>query len=172
MFFLVTAILPVWHCSKCTAKYIYHNGWIDFNKNGKKDIYEGPKQPVEKRIENLLSQMNLNEKSCQMATLYGYGRVLKDEMPTPNWKNEIWKDGIANIDEELSSNKLKTQYSYPETQTGKQNIQVSVDVANTGKLKGDEVVQLYIRDIISSVTTYETQLRGFERISLQPGEKR
>lgn len=92
---------------------IYHNGWIDFNKNGKKDIYEDPKQSINKRVENLLSQMNLNEKSCQLATLYGYGRVLKDEMPTPNWKNEIWKDGIANIDEELSSNKLKTQYSFP-----------------------------------------------------------
>src|SRR5437764_14810712 len=92
---------------------IYHNGWIDFNKNRKKDIYEDPKQPIDKRVENLLSLMNLNEKSCQLATLYGYGRVLKDEMPTPNWKNEIWKDGIANIDEELSSNKLKTQYSFP-----------------------------------------------------------
>jgi len=29
--------------------------------------------------------------------------VLKDKMPTANWKNEIWKDGIANIDEELNS---------------------------------------------------------------------
>lgn len=94
-------------------KNIYHSDWIDFNKNGKKDIYEDPKQPLEKRVKDLLSQMNLNEKSCQLATLYGYGRVLKDEMPTPNWKNEIWKDGIANIDEELSSNKLKTQYSFP-----------------------------------------------------------
>ena len=58
--------------------------------------------------------MNLNEKSCQMATLYGYGRVLKDEMPTPAWKAEIWKDGIANIDEELNSlprNKNRTPAS-------------------------------------------------------------
>src|SRR5258705_10774180 len=80
-------------------KTIYHTGWIDFNKNGKMDLFEDAKQPVDKRVENLLSQMTLEEKSCQMATLYGYGRVLKDEMPTANWKNEIWKDGIANIDE-------------------------------------------------------------------------
>lgn len=92
---------------------IYKNDWIDFNKNGKKDVYEDPSQPIEKRLDDLLSQMTLEEKTCQMATLYGYGRVLKDEMPTPKWKNEIWKDGIANIDEELSSNKLKTQYSFP-----------------------------------------------------------
>ncbi|GAA4730394.1 glycoside hydrolase family 3 N-terminal domain-containing protein [Flavisolibacter ginsenosidimutans] len=95
------------------SKTIYRKGWIDFNKNGAMDVFEDPSQPVDKRVENLLSQMTLDEKTCQMATLYGYGRVLKDEMPAANWKNEIWKDGIANIDEELSSNKLKTQYSFP-----------------------------------------------------------
>src|SRR4051812_40091935 len=82
---------------------IYKTNWIDYNKNGRKDIYEDRTQPIEKRINDLLSQMTLEEKSCQMATLYGYGRVLKDEMPTAEWKNEIWKDGIANIDEELNS---------------------------------------------------------------------
>src|SRR5438034_9610812 len=82
---------------------IYNKCWIDFNKDGKKDIYEDSRQPVEKRIADLLSKMTLEEKSCQMATLYGYGRVLKDEMPTPGWKNAIWKDGIANMDEALNS---------------------------------------------------------------------
>ena len=37
---------------------------------------------------------------------------------------------------------------------------------------GDEVVQLYTRDMVSSVTTYEKNLRGFERLSLKPGEKK
>lgn len=83
-------------------KSIYHKGWIDLNKNGKKDIYEDPTQPVEVRVKNLLSQMTLNEKTCQLATLYGWKRVLKDSLPTLNWKNEIWKDGIANIDEEFN----------------------------------------------------------------------
>lgn len=81
---------------------IYHKGWIDLNKNGKMDIYEDPSQPSEKRIDDLLSQMTLEEKTCQMATLYGYHRVLKDSLPTAQWKNEIWKDGIANIDEHLN----------------------------------------------------------------------
>ncbi|MEO8821858.1 MAG: glycoside hydrolase family 3 N-terminal domain-containing protein [Ginsengibacter sp.] len=81
---------------------IYHDGWIDFNKNGKMDIFEDQHQPIEKRVQDLLSQMNVNEKTCQMATLYGYKRVLKDSLPTPEWKNEIWKDGIANIDEQLN----------------------------------------------------------------------
>ena len=37
---------------------------------------------------------------------------------------------------------------------------------------GDEVVQLYLRDEVSSVTTYVKVLRGFERIRLQPGEEK
>jgi len=81
---------------------IYHDGWIDLNKNGRMDVYENPAASIERRVEDLLSQMNLAEKTCQTATLYGYKRVLQDELPTPNWKNEIWKDGIANIDEHLN----------------------------------------------------------------------
>ncbi len=98
-------------------KNIYHKGWIDFNKNGVKDIYEDPSQPVEKRVENLLQQMTVNEKTCQLATLYGYGRVLNDSLPTEKWKNEIWKDGIANIDEMLNGvggkSRLVEQMLYP-----------------------------------------------------------
>ncbi len=47
---------------------------------------------------------------------------------------------------------------------------VSVDVTNTGKVRGDEVVQLYIRDEVSSVTRPVKELRGFQRIALSPGE--
>jgi beta-glucosidase len=49
---------------------------------------------------------------------------------------------------------------------------VSVDVTNTGKMAGDEVVQLYIRDPISSVTRPVKELKGFCRITLKPGETR
>ena len=84
------------------TKPIYHSGWIDLNKNGRMDVYENPKIDIEGRISDLLSQMTLEEKTCQTATLYGYTRVLKDELPTSDWKNQIWKDGIANIDEHLN----------------------------------------------------------------------
>jgi len=99
-------------------KSIYHKGWIDFNKNGKMDVFEDPSQPIPKRIADLLSQMTVDEKTCQLATLYGYKRVLKEEMPADSWKNEVWKDGIANIDEELNNltshtDDAPTQYSFP-----------------------------------------------------------
>jgi hypothetical protein len=171
---------------------IYHSGWIDFNKNGRKDVYEDSSAPIEKRVDNLLSQMRIEEKTCQLATLYGFGRVLRDELPMPEWKNKIWKDGIGNIDEHLNYNpQTKTQYSYPfgyglsyttfessnlkispEKQKRTGNISVSVDIRNTGRRAGDAVVQLYVYDKVSSVTVYEKQLRGFERIHLNPGEKK
>lgn len=87
---------------KPVKKEMYHKGWIDFNKNGVKDVYEDPTAPVEARIEDLLSQMTMDEKTCQMVTLYGYGRVLKDDLPTPEWKQSLWKDGIGAIDEHLN----------------------------------------------------------------------
>ena len=45
---------------------IYHNGWIDLNKNGKMDVYEDPSQPVKKRVNDLLRRMTLDEKIGQL----------------------------------------------------------------------------------------------------------
>ena len=102
------AILPAQKTTKIPTVYkpvrteMYKKGWIDFNKNGVKDIYEDPTAPIDARIEDLLSRMTLEEKTCQMVTLYGYKRVLKDDLPTPEWKSLLWKDGIGAIDEHLN----------------------------------------------------------------------
>ena len=49
-------------------------------------------------------------------------------------------------------------------------LKVSVEVQNVGKRAGDEVVQLYIRDVAASMTRPVKELKGFKRISLKPGE--
>jgi beta-glucosidase len=49
---------------------------------------------------------------------------------------------------------------------------VSVEVTNTGRVAGDEVVQLYLRDDIATITRPVKELRGFRRITLAPGESR
>lgn len=117
IFFIVLIIqLNLYGQFQITSNSIYKNGWIDFNKNGKMDVYENPKEKVEKRVKDLLGRMNLDEKTCQMATLYGFGRVLKDELPTEKWVSKIWKDGIANIDEHLNGldrDSTRTKYSWP-----------------------------------------------------------
>jgi beta-glucosidase len=58
------------------------------------------------------------------------------------------------------------------TMTANGYIQASVTVTNTGSCEGTEVVQLYIRDMVGSIARPVQELKGFERISLKPGESR
>lgn len=51
---------------------IYKNGWIDHNKNGVKDIYEDPSQPVKKRVADLISRMTPEEKAAQVCCPLGW----------------------------------------------------------------------------------------------------
>lgn len=83
---------------------IYHPDWIDLNKNSQKDPYEDAALDPERRIDDLLGRMTLEEKTAQMVTLYGYPRVVQDELPTPAWKTSLWKDGLGNIDEHINGN--------------------------------------------------------------------
>ena len=71
-----------------------------------------------------------------------------------------------------------TTFEYSNLQISKKEIgvggeiEISVDVQNTGAREGKEVVQLYINDVISTVTTPIKELRGFEKVALKPGEKK
>jgi beta-glucosidase len=60
----------------------------------------------------------------------------------------------------------------PQRIPGSGEVTVRVEVQNSGKRAGDEVVQLYVRDVQASVKRPKKELRGFERISLKPGEKK
>jgi beta-glucosidase len=53
-----------------------------------------------------------------------------------------------------------------------EKLKISIDVANTGNYDGAEVVQLYIRDLVGSVTRPVKELKGFEKTSLKKGEKK
>jgi beta-glucosidase len=53
-----------------------------------------------------------------------------------------------------------------------EKITASVSVTNTGKRSGTETVQLYIRDMVASITLPVKELKGFQQITLQPGETR
>jgi beta-glucosidase len=71
-----------------------------------------------------------------------------------------------------------TQFSYSDitlsntSLKGNQALTASVTVTNTGSREGKEVVQLYIRDIVGSVTRPVKELKGFQKISLKPGESK
>lgn len=64
-------------------------------------------------------------------------------------------------------NNLK--FSADKIKTG-ESVEVMVDVTNSGKMKGDEIVQLYISDKVASVTRPIMELKGFERITLESGQ--
>lgn len=108
LLFLLPCLITAQDSPKIKGSYqppknpIYKNGWIDLNKNGRMDVYEDPNAKLEDRIEDLLSQMTMEEKTCQMVTLYGYRRVLSDDLPTPEWKEKLWKDGLGALDEHLN----------------------------------------------------------------------
>ncbi len=59
----------------------YHDGWIDFNKNGRKDVFEDPSQPIEKRLDDLWRQMTFAEKLAQIRTYPGWSLVGQKELP-------------------------------------------------------------------------------------------
>jgi beta-glucosidase len=71
-----------------------------------------------------------------------------------------------------------TQFKFSNLQLSAQRIRpdgsltVTVVIENVGQRAGDEVAQLYIRDLSASVTRPVKELKGFQRITLQPGEKK
>ena len=60
------------YCLTPLRAEMYHDGWVDLNKNGMRDPYEDPAVEVEARITDLLGRMTLDEKTAQMVTLYGF----------------------------------------------------------------------------------------------------
>jgi len=60
----------------------------------------------------------------------------------------------------------------PEKIGPREQVNISLDVKNIGKYRGDEIVQLYIHDEIASVSKPVKELKGFKRITLEPGEKK
>lgn len=73
--------------------------------------------------------------------------------------------GLSYTRFEFGNPRLKKQVIRPDESTT-----VSVEITNTGPWAGDEVVQMYIRDCVSSVTRPVKELKGFRRITLKPGQ--
>jgi len=84
-----------------TRKDIYRDGWIDLNKNGKKDIYEDQTQPVGKRVDDLISQMTLR-KNLPAGHALRLSTRAQRLFAGQKLSSALWKDGVANIDEQLT----------------------------------------------------------------------
>tara|TARA_R110002033_G_scaffold157818_3_gene193867 strand:- start:421 stop:2709 length:2289 start_codon:yes stop_codon:yes gene_type:complete len=100
------------------------------------------------------------------------GRPSNNEQVTYSHYTDAPKDALYPFGYGLSY----TSFSYNNLQLDKklissnESLMASVEVTNTGKISGKEVVQLYIRDLVGSRTRPVIELKGFEMISLEPGE--
>ena len=98
------------------------------------------------------------------------------------WVKETWSTGYSDMPAtplwEFGYGLSYTTFEYsnlkitPEKIGTAGEVYISVDVKNTGKRDGKEVVQLYIDDVISSMSTPVKELKGFEKVSLSAGEKK
>jgi beta-glucosidase len=95
---------------------------------------------------------------------HGWGAAYADMPATPLWE---FGYGLSYTSFEYSNLEITPEKTGPAGE-----VYVSVDVKNTGKREGKEVVQLYINDVISSMSTPVRELKGFEKISLKPGEEK
>ncbi len=102
------------------------------------------------------------------------GRPSNDQHVTYSHYTDVKKDALYPFGFGLSY----TQFEYGDLSlseaemTSEGNIQATITLKNTGKVKGKEVVQLYLQDIIASRTRPVKELKGFQLVELEPGETR
>ena len=93
-----------------------------------------------------------------------------------NWKDYLFEDGpplfqfgdgMSYTDFELSNITLSKDSIRPGD-----SVAVKLDIANTGSMDGDEVIQVYLRDVVGSTTRPVKALKAFRRVALQTGEKK
>lgn len=87
---------------------IYHGGWIDLDKNGTKDVYEDPSQPIAKRVDNLLKRMTLDEKIGQLEqSPFGNDPVKQLAGKLQAGEISSFLDGSAMIETPIFRNRLQ-----------------------------------------------------------------
>ena len=151
-----TSILECWHLGSQAGNAIADVLFGDYNPSGKLPVsfpYHVGQEPLYYNQKNTGRPYNPSHvtysgyNDAPKAALYPFGYGLS--YTTFEYKNL-----------KLDKNEISVNGE----------INVSVDVTNTGKVDGEEVVQLYIRDLVGSLTRPVRELKGFEKISLKAGE--
>ncbi|SHI61346.1 beta-glucosidase BglX [Flavobacterium terrae] len=156
----IPAIVEAWHLGSQAGNAIAQVLYGDYNPSGK-------------------LPMTFPRSIGQLPIYYNYkntGRPVMNEPESVFWSHYIDQPntplypfgyGLSYTKFEYSNLKLSSN-SF--SKDGK--IEVSVEVKNTGKTKGKEVVQLYIRDMVGSFTRPVKELKGFEMIELEPNQSK
>ena len=141
------AIVEAWNCGEQGGNAVADVLFGDYNPGGKLPV-------------------TFPRHVGQLPVYYNHSKTKRDKyVDMPGTPLYDFGYGLSYTTFEYSNLRIVPNEIYP---AGK--VEITLDVKNTGKVKGDEVAQLYINDVISSVTTPVKELKGFSRISLEPGE--
>ncbi|PKV50181.1 beta-glucosidase [Aquimarina sp. MAR_2010_214] len=154
----IPAIVEAWHLGSQSGNAIAQVLYGDYNPSGK-------------------LPMTFPRSVGQIPIYYNYKNTGRPTLPAPDvvfWSHysDQKNTPLYAFGHGLSYTSFKYKNLEVDNTSSINNpeIKVSVDITNTGKYEGKEVAQLYIRDLFASVTRPVKELKGFELISLQPGE--
>jgi beta-glucosidase len=151
----VPAVIEAWVCGEKGGRAVAEVLFGDRNPSGKLPV------TIPRHAGQLPVYYNA-KKSKAYWLKEGWGHSYADLDPTPLYP---FGHGLSYTTFEYRSLKLSSQSIGPAG-----SVEVSVDVENTGDRFGEEVVQLYIQDVVSSVSTPIKELRGFAKVGLEPGQ--
>ncbi len=153
----VPAIVEAWMCGEKGGDAVADVLFGDYNPSGRLPI------TFPRHVGQLPVYYNYTPSKKQWID-EGWGNPYVDMDPTP-----LYEFGFGLSYTTFGYSNLKIDPS----ENGREGtINISVDVANTGKIGGAEVVQLYINDLVSKMIRPIKELKGFEKIMLEPGEKK
>lgn len=153
----IPAILEAWNCGEQGGNAVADVLFGDYNPGGHLTI------TIPRHSGQLPAYYN-SKPSKDYWISQGWGHAYADMPASPLWEFGF---GLSYTSFEYSNLQIKPK------ETGiAGDVYVSADVKNTGKKDGNEVVQLYLDDEVSSMTRPVRELKGFEKVSLAAGEKK
>ena len=152
------AILEAWSPAEAGSQAIVETLLGDFNPGGKL-----PVSVVHNAGQIPLFYNHQNGSAWHQSESIGFA----DYVDAPHTPRYPFGYGLSYTNFEYANLHISNKEVMPDSE-----IDILIDVENTGKVKGDEVIQLYLRDRYASMTRPVMELAGFTRISFQPGAKK
>ena len=155
----IPAIVQAWHLGSKSGDAIAQVLYGDYNPSGKLTM-SFPRNVGQVPVYYNFKNTGRPSTSIEQVTNSGYADV--ENSPLYSFGYGLSYTEFKYSDFEISSSNM----------TKDSKINASIRVTNTGKFKGEEVVQLYLRDIVGSIARPMKELKGFKKIELNPGESK
>ena len=155
----IPAIVQAWQLGSRSGDAIAQVLYGDYNPSGKLTM-SFPRNVGQVPVYYNFKNTGRPSTSIEQVTNSGYADV--ENSPLYSFGYGLSYTNFSYSDLKISSDSM----------TKNSKINASVTVSNTGRFKGEEVVQLYLRDIVGSIARPMKELKGFEKIELDPGESK